>query len=221
MRFKFFIFYFIVILSAGSGVLTACLIVAWLVPRETVLPSRRKFCAHHTSVHQSVSCSPSHFIQSHIASRVRVRQFNCNLHMTFRGRMTRASFTCYCGNTGPVERIPKQKSAQNLTPEQPFVLPLLQGLKPGTFRSWVRCSIPAPLCHTHLKSAWKPISKKYCGLKTTTTTTTKTQKQKAMVIISSISSRPWQPCYSSAGDQLHHRKLVLSSHCRAGGVLNQ
>ena len=81
----------------------------------------------------------------------------CNLHMTFRGRMTRASFTCYCGNTGPVERIPKQKSAPNLTPEQPFVLPLLQGLKPGTFWSWVRCSVPAPLWHTHLKSAWNPI----------------------------------------------------------------
>ena len=80
----------------------------WCHVTETVMPSRRQFqCAHHTTVHQSVSCSPSHFIQSHIAGRVRMCQFNCNLHMTFCGRMTRASFTCYCGNTGPVERIPK------------------------------------------------------------------------------------------------------------------
>ena len=65
-----------------------------------LLPTRRKFCVHHTTMHHVTSCK---------ATYVRCMWFSCNLPPEWQG-----SFTCYWGNTG-VERIPKRMPSPQFT----------------------------------------------------------------------------------------------------------
>ena len=49
------------------------------------------------------------------------------------------SFTCYCGNTGGATDT-EMSQHRNVTLEKKILPPLLPGLEPETFRSWVRRS---------------------------------------------------------------------------------
>ena len=61
-----------------------------------LLPSRRTFCVHHTTMHHVTSCK---------ATYVRCMRVSCNLPPALLAEWP-GSFTCHCGNTG-VERTPK------------------------------------------------------------------------------------------------------------------
>ena len=62
-----------------------------------LLPSRSKFCVHHTTMHHVTSCKAT------ICKVYAYLVVTCHLHFW---QNDRDLFTCYCGNTG-VERIPK------------------------------------------------------------------------------------------------------------------
>ena len=49
------------------------------------------------------------------------------------------SFTCHCSNMG-VERTPNKSQHRTLTLEKKILTPLLPGIKPVTFWSWIWCS---------------------------------------------------------------------------------
>ena len=75
-----------------------CLVVTWLVPRETAAVSAR-------SVYTIQPCTMTrHFMQSHVCMVHTCLAVTCHLH--FGQNALPGSFTCYCGNTG-VERIPQ------------------------------------------------------------------------------------------------------------------
>ena len=116
--------------------------VAWLVPRE-MLPFRRRFCVHHSTMHQVIVSLHS---KPH---RQGVCVFSSNLPPALLAEWP-GSFTCYCGNTG-VDGYRNKSQHRKLTQEKKIFPPLLPGLEPRTFRSRVRRSnhwaIPAPQSH--------------------------------------------------------------------------
>ena len=69
------------------------MVVTWLVPRE-MLPFRRKFCVHHSTMHQVTG----HFIQGHIGRVYVCLAVTCHLHFWQNDRdifyVLRATFTC-------------------------------------------------------------------------------------------------------------------------------
>jgi len=117
------------------------------------------FCVHHTTMHHMSLHAKPHTLGACV--------FSCNLPPALLAEWP-GSFTCYCGNT-KVERIPKYKSAQKVTPGEKNTPSLLQGFKSATFQTrvlrynhWV---IPAPNCtHTRLRTILfdRPLTKMYC-----------------------------------------------------------
>ena len=100
-----------------------------------LLPSRRKFCVHHTTWH---------FMQSHIGKVYACLAVTCHLHFWQNDRDPLRATAVTRGWNGCWNKSWHRK----LTLEKTILLPLLQGFKPVTFQSRVRRSdhwaIPAP-----------------------------------------------------------------------------
>ena len=85
------------------------------------------FCVHHATMH-------------HVTSRKAtytkgVCVFSCNLPPALLAEWP-GSFTCYCSNMG-WNRYRNKSQHRKLTLEKKIIPPLLQGLEPATFQSWV------------------------------------------------------------------------------------
>ena len=111
-----------------------CLGVAWLVPCE-MLPFRREFCVHHSSMHQVTASLHS---KPH---RQGVCVFSRNLPPALLAEWL-GSFRCYCGDTGVEHRYRNKASAQKADKEfrsaqvrssGPSQLSRLQHTDPQTF----------------------------------------------------------------------------------------
>ena len=103
----------------------------YLVPRE-MLPSRRKFCVHHSTMHQfTVS-----LIQSHVGRVYVCLAVTCHPHFWQNGRdLLRATAIIREWNG-----YRNKSQHRKLTLEKKIIPSLLPGLEPGTFRSRVRRS---------------------------------------------------------------------------------
>ena len=125
-----------------------------------VLPSRRTFCVHHTSIHQfTVSLYSTPHTQGACV-------FRCNLSFALLAERP-GYFACNFGNTGLNVYRNKSQHGRKLTLEKKILSPFLPGLESETFRSQVRhsttqLSIPAD----PFMSSWLTLAKitetKYC-----------------------------------------------------------
>ena len=102
-----------------------------------LLPSRRKFCVHHTTMHQ--------FTVSRHAKVHACLAVTCHLHFWQHDRdLLRATAV-----TREWNGYRNKNQHKRSTPEKKIVPPLLQGLEPATFQSRVRRSnhwaIPDPV----------------------------------------------------------------------------
>ena len=118
--------------------LQRCLVVTWLVLRETAAVSAR-------SVYTIQPCIMSrHFMQSHIRKVYACLAVTCHLHFWQNNRYLLCTTSVTQGWNGYRNKSLHRK----LTLEKKLFSPLLPGLEPGTFRSRVRRSnhlaIPSP-----------------------------------------------------------------------------
>ena len=94
-----------------------------------LLPSRREFCVHHTTVHHVTSCKATYDGKVYACSAA-----TCPLHFWQNDRdFLRATAVTREWN-GYRNKIQHRKS----TLEKKILLPLLQGFDPSTFQSRVR-----------------------------------------------------------------------------------
>ena len=125
--------------------LQRCLIVIWLVPRETAAISAR-------SVYVVQPCTMSrHFMQIHIRMVHACLVVTCHLHFWQNDRDLLRATAVTQGWNGYRNGSQHRKS----TLEKKILPPLLPGLEPDTFRSRVRHSnhwaIPAPQLYCCVK----------------------------------------------------------------------
>ena len=100
-----------------------------------LLPSRHKFCVHHTTMS---------LMQSHILKVCACLAVTCHLHFGQNDRDLLRATAVTWGWNGYWNKSQRRK----LTLEKKILPPLLQGFEPLTFQSWVRRSnhwaIPPP-----------------------------------------------------------------------------
>ena len=97
-----------------------------------MLPFRRKFCVHYSTMHQL----QGHFIQNHIGSVYVCLAVTCHLHFWQNDRDLLRATAVTRGWNGYRNKSQNRK----LTLEKKILQPLQPGLEPGTFRSRVRRS---------------------------------------------------------------------------------
>ena len=102
-------------------------------------PSRHKFCVHHTTMHHVILCKATSIHKVYECLAV-----TCHLNFWQNGRGLLRVTAVTRGWNGYRNKSQRRK----LTPEKKILQPLLQRLKPSTFRSRVwrsnHWAIPAP-----------------------------------------------------------------------------
>ena len=100
--------------------------------RMKLLPSRRKFCVHHSTMHV-----PCHFMQSRIRKVHACLAVTRHLHFW---QNDRDLFTCYCGNTGGGGTDTEIRVSTENWPWRRFSRRSCRRFEPATFQSRVRRS---------------------------------------------------------------------------------